>query len=210
MKLFPAIVPPLLALAVGFSVACGGGSSTNANAGPDMSKIPTATLPPTLPEPILVGTGAIRPGGSTYTIQSGDTLASIASEFGLTLEDLRAANPDVDPGALHAGEVIKLPPAAGSPAPPTPTEEPAPAPTEPPAQPTTAPPEPEPTEPPVEPTAEASSLGQAYTVQSGDIPVTIAEQFGISVEALLAANPGLDPTGLQVGQVIIIPPASGE
>jgi hypothetical protein len=26
------------------------------------------------------------------------------------------------------------------------------------------------------------------------------------VEALLAANPGIDPTNLQVGQVLIIPP----
>jgi LysM repeat protein len=53
-----------------------------------------------------------------------------------------------------------------------------------------------------------AALGQTYTVQSGDIPLTIAEQFGISVEELLAANPGLDPTGLVVGQVIVIPPAS--
>ena len=32
-------------------------------------------------------------------------------------------------------------------------------------------------------------------------------RFGITVEALLAANPGMDSGNLQVGQVIIIPPA---
>jgi LysM repeat protein len=49
-----------------------------------------------------------------------------------------------------------------------------------------------------------------YVVQSGDIPLTIAEQFGITVEALLAANPGINPNGLQVGQELIIPPPPPE
>lgn len=203
MKLIPGLIAALLTLAAAFGVACGGGGSSDPNAAPDMSKIPTATLPPTLPEPILVGSGAIRPGGSTYTIQPGDTLASIAAEFGLTLDDLHAANPDVEATSLFAGQVIKLPPASDTPLAEEPAQEPEP--TEPPAEPTLAPPEPEPTEPP--PAPEPSSLGQAYTVQSGDIPVTIAAQFGISVEALIAANPDMDPTNLQIGQVLVIPPA---
>ena len=47
-------------------------------------------------------------------------------------------------------------------------------------------------------------------MKEGDIPVTIAAQFGITVEALLAANPGLDPTGLNIGDVLIIPPPPPE
>ena len=43
-------------------------------------------------------------------------------------------------------------------------------------------------------------------MQAGDIPVTIAQKFGITVEALLAANPGLDPRNMHVGDVVIIPP----
>ncbi len=43
-------------------------------------------------------------------------------------------------------------------------------------------------------------------VQDGDIPVKIAEKFGITVEELLAANPGIDPTNLHIGDVLIIPP----
>ena len=45
-------------------------------------------------------------------------------------------------------------------------------------------------------------------MQSGDIPETIAARFGITTEALLAANPGVNPNNLQVGQVLIIPPAA--
>lgn len=56
-----------------------------------------------------------------------------------------------------------------------------------------------------EPTANAQ---QTYTVQAGDIFFRIARRFGITVEELQRANPGVDPETLQVGQVILIPPPS--
>ena len=43
-----------------------------------------------------------------YTVQSGDTLTSIAHKFGLTVAELQALNPEVDPQILVAGEVLKL------------------------------------------------------------------------------------------------------
>jgi N-acetylmuramoyl-L-alanine amidase len=46
-----------------------------------------------------------------YTIQEGDTFWSIAQKDGvggITVEDLIAANPDVDPSKLKVGQVIKL------------------------------------------------------------------------------------------------------
>jgi LysM repeat protein len=190
------------------ATACGGGSDTGE--APDDESIPTATLPAELPEPMIVGGGIVQPGGGlTYTVKSGDTMASIAESLGISLEDLMAANPGVDPSTLHAGDTLKLP--SGTEAPvvtpaPAPTEGAAPTedveePTEEPA-PTEAPP----TEEPVA-TNTPTSLGQSYVVQSGDIPETIAAQFGITTQALLAANPGINPTNLQVGQVLIIPPA---
>ena len=45
-----------------------------------------------------------------------------------------------------------------------------------------------------------------YKVASGDVPVTIAKKFNISVQALLDANPGLEPTKLKIGQPLHIPP----
>ena len=44
-----------------------------------------------------------------------------------------------------------------------------------------------------------------YTVQPGDTLRTIAEQFGVSVGALLAANQLADPDALAVGQALAIP-----
>jgi LysM repeat protein len=34
----------------------------------------------------------------------------------------------------------------------------------------------------------------------------IARKYGVKVDALMAANPKLDPRRLQVGQALIIPP----
>jgi LysM repeat protein len=44
----------------------------------------------------------------TYTVKSGDTLTSIAHATGLTVSELQALNPEVDPQILVAGEVLKL------------------------------------------------------------------------------------------------------
>lgn len=200
----PIIGFSLLALAVGG--ACFGGGSLNGKA-PDSSRIPTATLPAKLPDPKILSNSAVSASGSSYTIKDGDTLAGIASRLGIALDDLRAANPGIDPGTLRAGQTIKLPPNSDVPAA-TPgkasptakgvTSTPAPQPTEPP--PTEAPA----TAPPASSTPAA--VGQSYTVQNGDFPAKIAEKFGISVEDLLAANPGIKPTDMHIGDVIIIPP----
>jgi LysM repeat protein len=48
----------------------------------------------------------------------------------------------------------------------------------------------------------------AHPVQSGETVSTIADAYGTTVEAILAANPGLAPEFLQVGQVLKIPVAT--
>jgi LysM repeat protein len=48
-----------------------------------------------------------------------------------------------------------------------------------------------------------------YSVKKGDTLGSIAFHFGVKVEDLQKANPGLDPNALSIGQVLIIPPASG-
>jgi LysM repeat protein len=66
------------------------------------------------PTPVPVATPQI------YTIKSGDALARIARRFGLTLEQLRAANPSIkDPNKIRVGDKIVIP------TPPPPEEVPA-------------------------------------------------------------------------------------
>jgi LysM repeat protein len=198
VRLRPALV--LLACVAALAAACGGDDSEPTGAAPDSSRIPTATMPAELPEVRILGEGiALAGGGATYTIQSGDTLAALAERFGFTVEDLLAANPGIEASALRPGQQINLPGDPGDvPPPPPPTPEPVePEPTPEPPPPEEPTPEPQVTEPP--------AAGQIYVVQSGDLPVTIAEQFGISVEALLAANPDINPNALNIGDELVIP-----
>jgi len=44
-----------------------------------------------------------------------------------------------------------------------------------------------------------------YKVQQGDTLGAIAEQFGTSVEEVMAANGITDPNAVQAGQLLIIP-----
>jgi LysM repeat protein len=44
----------------------------------------------------------------TYVVKSGDTLTAISHKTGLSVPELEALNPDVDPQILIAGETLKL------------------------------------------------------------------------------------------------------
>jgi LysM repeat protein len=47
---------------------------------------------------------------------------------------------------------------------------------------------------------------RTHMVAAGETAVRIARRYGISLDALLAANPGLEPRRMRVGQVLNIPP----
>jgi LysM repeat protein len=123
----------------------------------------------------------LQPSGSTYAVQAGDTFSGIASKFGTTVAALEAANPSLDPNNLQIGAVILIP-ASTAPSPaPVPVPTPAPA----------SVPVPSPT--------------STYTIKSGDTLDSIAAALGITVSALEAANPTVNPNNLQVGSHITIP-----
>ena len=48
--------------------------------------------------------------------------------------------------------------------------------------------------------------GTTYTVKAGDYMIAIAKKFGVTLAALKAANPTVDPTKMRIGSVLIIPP----
>lgn len=102
--------------------------------------------------------------GFFYTIVAGDTLFSIAARFNTTVQAILSANPGLDPNRLFIGEQICIP-----------TQQ-----------------------PPV-------CAGTIYTIRVGDTITGIARRFNTTVNAILRANPGLDPNRLFIGQQICIP-----
>ena len=71
----------------------------------------TSTGSPAQTPEILVAaqTPVPSPTPFTYTVRQGDTFGSIALKFGVALEDLQAANPEISPNAMSIGQVIKIP-----------------------------------------------------------------------------------------------------
>jgi LysM repeat protein len=57
------------------------------------------------------------------------------------------------------------------------------------------------------PPAERADV-QVHTVRSGDNFSTVARTYGVTVNALIDANPNLDPRRLQIGDQIRIPAAA--
>ncbi len=43
-----------------------------------------------------------------YFIQPGDSFAKIARQFGISIADLEAMNPDLQPNRLYVGEKVKV------------------------------------------------------------------------------------------------------
>jgi LysM repeat protein len=60
-----------------------------------------------------------------------------------------------------------------------------------------------------QPEPSATVEEQTYIVKAGDNPASIAQQFRIKTEDLMAANNIDDPQKLQIGQTLKIPPPSG-
>ena len=53
-------------------------------------------------------THARKPHPRSYTIRSGDTLASIAAKTGTSVARLEQLNPGIDPQTLHVGQTIRV------------------------------------------------------------------------------------------------------
>jgi LysM repeat protein len=49
-----------------------------------------------------------RTKAKTYTVKTGDTLIAIAHQTGVSVAELQALNPEVDPQILIAGQTLKL------------------------------------------------------------------------------------------------------
>jgi LysM repeat protein len=72
---------------------------------------PTATATHELPTPGILPSATTRPSPTpfTHTIVKGDMLGGIAFQYGVTVDDLLAANPGIDPGFLTIGSSLVVP-----------------------------------------------------------------------------------------------------
>ena len=111
----------------------------------------------------------------TYTIQEGDSPWSIANEFGISTQDIIDLNPEVSK-TMRVGEVLIL------------SKESVSISSEP-EETTESEPE-ETTESQPEASEDSDTPSQkTYTVQLGDSPWSIANEFGISMQDLMDLNP---------------------
>ncbi len=144
-------------------------------------RVPNVTPTPTpTPEPYY------------YVIQEGDTLLSIALRFGVTAEEIVAANVIADPNNLIVGQVLLIPgyqPGAEEGEAVTASGEDAGQAGEAASQ----------------GAAETSSQPAVYVVKPGEYLTMIAERFGVSVAELVAANNIQDPDLVKPGTELIIP-----
>ncbi|WP_324669194.1 LysM peptidoglycan-binding domain-containing protein [Geochorda subterranea] len=107
--------------------------------------------------------GQEPPQGSRYVVQTGDTLYLIGLRYGISWQAILAANPGLDPYNLIPGQSIVIPSGSAPPG------------------------------------------GSTYVVQPGDTLWLIAQRYGLSLDALMAANPGIDAWWLMPGQVLVLP-----
>lgn len=138
--------------------------------------------------PVRIGVamvGLLAATGAAYTVRSGDTLSELAKEHGVSVESLVEMNSISNPDHIVVGQVLTIPGQAGG------------------------------TAAPVSPAPSSSGDGEATThvVGSGESLGTIAKQYGLSVQALAAANGITDVNAVWAGTLLRVasepPPQPG-
>lgn len=155
---------------------------------PAQPPTPTAAPAPApttaAPAPAPTTAAPAGSGGLTYTVQSGDTLASIADRFNVSVDDIVSANNITNPDIISIGQQFVIPTGSGG--------------TGSAASPSGA--------SASGATGTTSADGSTYTVASGDTLASIANRFNISLDDLLEANPSIDNQDvISIGQVLNIP-----
>jgi len=103
---------PTLILFTFLGTACAPQSDVSTPKPVDLVPYLTATqAAPQLSTPNLVAAETPLPSPTPfiYTVEQGETIGSIALKFGVSIDDLIAANPEVSPNIMSIGTVLKIP-----------------------------------------------------------------------------------------------------
>jgi len=148
--------------------------------------------PPAKPEPTPPQPKPVAPLESVdHEVQPGETLTAIGAKYDTTWQKIAEANGISDPTLVRAGQILKIPGKNQS----VVAVKPEPTPV-----PTTPAPKPEPATP--------SAAPKSVTVAPGDTISSIARNNNTTVAAIIAANPGIAPELIQVGQKIQLTPGA--
>ena len=144
--------------------------------------MPGHPIPPMpLPTPVPTPTQPPVAGVVEYCVQQGDTMWLISRRFGISLDALIRANPQIrNPEMIFPGEIVRIPTMGAS----------------------------LPISGTMPPHSPGGMGGRRYIVRQGETIEIIAVRFGLNVSELTAFNPELRPPFiLSPGQVLMIPSA---
>ena len=183
-------------LAAMLAASCSGDSVEQANP-PRVSVIATTIAGVRADSPALAKEPAQPP--QSYVVASGDTLADIANQFGVTPTDIMRASKLTDANRLAVGQKLLIPPPTTTTTTTTTTDssDASDAPDVPkaPASSTTT----------VKAPTIAATPAQTYVVRAGDTLASIAQRFEVSAAAIASASKLANPDRLAVGQELTIP-----
>jgi LysM repeat protein len=191
----------------------------NPDVDPDNLRVGQVICLPGVPEP-----EPECPGGTLYTIRAGDTLFSIARRYNASIDAILRANPGLDPDNLRVGQIICIPGTMPGECPEGSfaytikqgdtlyrlaiefnTTVSAIQRLNPGLDPNNLRVGMKICIPGEQPPGKCPAGSMEYTIRAGDTFFRLAQRFGVSVDDIIAANPGVDPNRLQIGQVICIP-----
>ena len=184
----PGWVGSMVAALLGLAILAGGGFGlytmlvVEPDAEPTVLAItPSPTLTPTASAtststPVPTPTPTPLPPRA-HSVEQGETMSDIAELYGITVDEILALNPDVDPELIRANEVLLIP--AATPGPGTPQRGAA-------------------------TTTQDGFL--IHVVESGETLIAIAEEYDVPVSLIQTAN-DLSPEDetIRAGQSLIIP-----
>jgi LysM repeat protein len=160
--------------------------------------IPTEKIPAPAPtKPILPV--SCPDGTFAYTVKTGDTFWKLSQIYGISVQSIMDANPNVNANNLQVGSTICIPVVQK-----IQPEEVLPKP----VQPEEVLPEeviPEPVLPKPKPPAACPKGTFPYVVEAGDTLYQLSLNFGVSVQSIIDVNPNISLANLLVGSTICIP-----